>query len=218
MEINSFTLLFVSVFSFRCVLSVTAVGSDRSAENSTLSTFEFVSTSAPNFTRTEFQEYSVNENVESDSNAAKVGNNENKHDTERKRESNSTTQIYIIAVIGVAPAAIGAFMWFCKNLKRKCVREKAASKRTNNVVHATSANPFLISDVPLDITFKIVQRAEKLNDSNAVWYNNYRPSSFVKSRRVYSLEVPRKNLDMIEVLGEGNFGQVYIYIYISSYL
>lgn len=129
---------------------------------------------------------------------------------DKKYQNNSTTQIYIIAVIGVSPAVIGGFMWAIKNLKRKCIRDKIASKRPKNI-DVNNANPFLMNDIVINqMAHKLVERADKLTaDSHTLWYNSYKPSNFVKSRRVYSLEVSRKNLDLIEVLGEGNFGQVW---------
>ncbi|XP_054155025.1 tyrosine kinase receptor Cad96Ca-like [Oppia nitens] len=47
-----------------------------------------------------------------------------------------------------------------------------------------------------------------ITDTSTVWYNSYKPT-YLKSRRVYSMEVSRKCLEMIDILGEGNFGQVW---------
>ena len=44
---------------------------------------------------------------------------------------------------------------------------------------------------------------------NAPPYSHSYRSKLIRSRRVYSLEIPRKCLEMIEILGEGNFGQVW---------
>lgn len=166
---------------------------------------------APNNSKSEYRVYLVRQTLDKDLNEVilKAVDEDESQPQEKKRQNNSTTQIYIIAVIGVSPAVIGGFLWVFKNLKKKCNREKAASKRCKTM-EQTNANPFLMNDMAIDqITYKIVERADKLNkDSNTLWYNSYKPSYFVKSRRVYSLEVSRKNLDLIEILGEGNFGQV----------
>lgn len=74
--------------------------------------------------------------------------------------------------------------------------------------------------IPIDhIASHIVRRAELNEDNNNnnlnldkdmfVYNSYYQPSQFIKSRRVYSIEIPRRNLELIEILGEGNFGQVW---------
>jgi hypothetical protein len=217
MEDKCLRLALFILSCFQIVLSVSSLEdiTNNNTFDSLISTVAAAATTTtttpPNSTKSEYRVYLVRQTLDKDLNAAILQGVDNESDrkTESKRENNSTTQIYIIAVIGVAPAAIGAFIWWMKNLKRKCVRGKAASKRSKKSNDTNTPNPFLVNDVPIDqITYKIIQRAEKLNDSNALWYNSYKPSYFVKSRRVYSLEVSRKNLDLIEILGEGNFGQV----------
>ena len=168
---------------------------------------------APNTSKTpEYRVYLVRQTLDKDLNEVilRAVDDEDSPPQEKKRQNSSTTQIYIIAVIGISPAVIGGFMWALKNLRRKCLREKVASKRSK-AQESINANPFLMNEMPIDqITYKIVHRADKLNkDSNTLWYNSYKPSYFVKSRRVYSSEMSRKNLELIEILGEGNFGQVW---------
>ena len=178
-------------------------------------------TIAPNASKPQLRVYLVRQVLDNDLNEAIVkGQDESPQgdspavsgspaNNDKKYQNNSTTQIYIIAVIGISPAVIGGFMWALKNLKRKCIRDKIASKRPKNC-DSNNANPFLMNDIAANqMAHKLVERADKLTaDSNTLWYNSYKPSYFVKSRRVYSLEVSRKDLNLIEVLGEGNFGQV----------
>ncbi|CAG2110074.1 unnamed protein product [Medioppia subpectinata] len=206
-------------------------------ENVTIASLDTIAatiTSSPNASRPEYRVYLVRQTLDKDlsdvilkaattdddKSDSSSGTGGGSRADDKKYQNNSTVQIYIIAVIGVSPAVIGGIMWALKNLKRKCIRDKASkrSKVKKNTSDGNTPNPFLINDIPINqLTYKLVERAEKsLNtgsggsiDSSAVWYNSYKPSYLVKSRRVYSLEVSRKNLDMIEILGEGNFGQVW---------
>ena len=111
----------------------------------------------------------------------------------------TSVQIYIIFFIGIMPAAIGAFAWWIKNLKNNCLRPSGKRTNTNPDVEKLSHSLMKGDKVPIDnLVHQIAMRAEKMSTGQ-----------LIKSRRVYSLEVPRKCLEMIEILGEGNFGQVY---------
>lgn len=135
--------------------------------------------------------------------------------------STTTTQIYIIIFLGFVPAVFGVFVFWIRNCTRGCTKGKSdnhterdlhSHENFNNdkLFQTSTTNPLSINESEIgQITYKIIQRAEKLNGSHALWYDNSSDkSSFVKSRRVYSMEMPRKNLEMLELLGEGNFGQV----------
>lgn len=126
-------------------------------------------------------------------------------------------QIYIIFFIGVLPATIGAFVWWLQNLRRKCSRSEGVKRDTVSGSSSSDGNKLShslvkaadINKVPIDsLVHQIAKRAEKMSTDadGAQLYNSYR-SRLIKSRRVYSLEVPRKCIEMIEILGEGNFGQ-----------
>lgn len=161
----------------------------------------------------------ANNNLESSSFAG--GDVSNSVDTEKREQKvpastngngNATTtnnlsiQIYLIVLFGLTPAALGAFCWFAKRLKRRCMRNKTKKAAKTNALPSAPPDPFSIEHNKIgEITYKIIERAEKLNQEagGPLWYNSYRPSSFIKSRRVYSLEIPRKHLEMLEVLGEG---------------
>ena len=127
----------------------------------------------------------------------------------------TSVQIYIIFFIGIMPAAIGAFVWWLQNLRNNCFSSSEKRSRnsesicSNQDVEKLSFLSLMKKDkVSTDLVQQIARRAEKISpDSTDIHYNSYR-SRLIKSRRVYSLEMPRKCLEMIEILGEGNFGQV----------
>src|SRR5699024_11554360 len=117
---------------------------------------------------------------------------------------------------GLIPAAIGAFVWWVQNLRKKCFSRSKSNKPSNGDLHPADHNLEKLSygmakndKVTMDhLAYQIVRRAEKLtNEQNNPHYNGCR-ANFIKSRRVYSLEVPRKCIQIIDILGEGNFGQV----------
>lgn len=125
----------------------------------------------------------------------------------------TSIHIYFIFFIGIMPAAIGGFVWWLKNLKSNCARSKRRKSESNSDVERLSHSLMRGEKVPIDtLVHHIVKRAENLSESpspNAPSYSSYFRSKLVKSRRVYSLEIPRRCLEMIEILGEGNFGQVW---------
>lgn len=89
------------------------------------------------------------------------------------------------------PAAISALVWWAQNLKCR-QRSKVTSGDIERISRGKGAN---------QLAYRIVKRAELLNQPQPS--NN----GFVQ-RRAYSLELPRRQLEMVEIIGEGNFGQV----------
>lgn len=125
----------------------------------------------------------------------------------------TSIQIYIIFFIGIVPAALGAALWWLQqNIRNICSGSSGKSK--NNQADIEKLSHSLMKGDPNKVSIdnlaqQIARRAEKIsNGENGALYNSYR-SKLIKSRRVYSLEVPRKCLEMIEILGVGNFGEVW---------
>lgn len=125
----------------------------------------------------------------------------------------TSIQIYIVFFIGIVPAALGAALWWLQqNIRNICSGSSGKSK--NNQADIEKLSHSLMKSDPNKVSIdnlaqQIARRAEKIsNGENGALYNSYR-SKLIKSRRVYSLEVPRKCLEMIEIIGEGNFGQVF---------
>lgn len=105
------------------------------------------------------------------------------------------------------PAAIGAFAWWLQNLKNNCIRPREKCNSNSQDVEKLSHSLMKNDKVPIDLVHQIARRAEMYPEQKDIQFNGDR-SNLIKSRRVYSMEVPRKCLEMIEILGEGNFGQV----------
>lgn len=121
-------------------------------------------------------------------------------------------QIYIILFIGILPAAFGGCLWWMKHLRSSCSRPDTkrdaggSSSDADKLSHSLVKGD-LINGVPLDSSLlhrQIAKRAEMSTNANAQLYNSYR-SKLIK--KIYTLEMPRC-FEMIEVIGQGNFGQV----------
>lgn len=122
-------------------------------------------------------------------------------------------QIYIILFIGILPAAFGGCLWWMKHLRSSCSRPDTkrdaggSSSDADKLSHSLVKGD-LINGVPLDSSLlhrQIAKRAEMSTNANAQLYNSYR-SKLIK--KIYTLEMPRC-FEMIEVIGQGNFGQVW---------
>lgn len=157
--------------------------------------------------------------------------NQTNHSNQNKNQA--SVQVYIIIFIGILPAAISAFVWWVQNMKNRCFRSKSPSS-TSSTNSQSSVNYDIEklshslmkggkNKATVDqLAYQIAKRAEMLSNEQNLPYSGYR-ANFVKSRRVYSLEVPRKCIEMVEILGEGNFGQVFlciecIYMKLKSFL
>ena len=125
----------------------------------------------------------------------------------------TSLQIYIIFFIGIMPAAIAAFGWWVKNISTNCLGSNDKRQSSSNQDVERLSHRLMKGDknkMSIDnLAHQIARRAEKMTiDENGQANNSYR-SKLIKSRRVYSMEIPRKYLEMVEILGEGNFGQVW---------
>ncbi|RWS29228.1 tyrosine kinase receptor Cad96Ca-like protein [Leptotrombidium deliense] len=122
-------------------------------------------------------------------------------------KNTSSTQIYIIVVIGVVPAALGAiFYWFTKWKKRRSKRpQHRYSPSTMIAVNA----PNYTEIREFRYNYNDLQSVHKSQNIHNNIPRNTCDSLFVRKRRVYSIEFPRKNLELQTVLGEGNFGLVW---------
>lgn len=138
--------------------------------------------------------------------------------------------IYIIFVIGFMPACLGLFVWCIENqcVRKVCFRKKSRTNIINNDNTTTViTNNNTIHQYNRNNNDNFIKSKSNLNSKR---YNNDddqiainqclnksdNNNSIVLSRPMYSFEMPRKCLEMIEILGEGNFGQVWKARNISS--
>lgn len=122
------------------------------------------------------------------------------------------------------PACLGLFVWCIENhcVRKVCFRKKTRTNTNNNNTTAIVANNNNHHKNNNDRSMKNDNFTK--SKSNSKRYNNNdddqmainqclnksdNNNSIVFSRPMYSLEMPRKCLEMIEILGEGNFGQVW---------
>lgn len=120
-----------------------------------------------------------------------------------------SVQIYLIIFIGFVPACLGGLAW-C-GMHNRCCRNKnhqCSSHQTTDFEYGNNGCNN-ISDKNNNF-----QDCNKRYNQKNITLNNMinvrRSNGIVRSRPVHSsYEVPRNSLEMLEVLGEGNFGQVW---------
>lgn len=119
-----------------------------------------------------------------------------------------SVQVYIVFFIGIMPATIGAFVWWVQSLNKKCSTSKQSGNNRSDSSTAFSEKSVSVEDIALrmpNLRSKLIDN----NQHNLVYETYGNAKDFIHSRRVYSLEIPKNRLEMIEILGEGNFGQVW---------
>ncbi|XP_067121910.1 tyrosine kinase receptor Cad96Ca-like [Centruroides vittatus] len=123
----------------------------------------------------------------------------NKDDTSSSTKevhvSSGGTYVYVVGIVGIIPT-VGVFVWCIRHVMSRPQKNKDATPKTTT---------YSTVDVPTN---------ESHDDVTAIVSKDQTPdkydySSVETNWKRISLEYPRHNLDLLEILGEGNFGVVW---------
>ncbi|XP_015787901.1 tyrosine kinase receptor Cad96Ca [Tetranychus urticae] len=121
---------------------------------------------------------------------------------------NASTKIYIVAIIGIVPAILGGLVYWLNYFRKSCFKTKRKAQEksamTSKGWHGNYIRPYRYEGKD-ESTIKLgSDEMMSIQDEKDLI-----TSPIVRKKRTYSIEYPRHNLELLDILGEGNFGQVW---------
>lgn len=117
--------------------------------------------------------------------------------TKEVQVSSGGTYVYVVGIVGIIPT-VGVFVWCVRHV----LTRPQKSKEVSPVTHTTYSTVDVPTNESNDDVTAIVSTSDHIQDK-------YEHTSIEANWKRISLEYPRHNLDLLEILGEGNFGVVW---------